>query len=173
MREATVAGIETKYKDKIKVIVDALRLSKTQLNNIDKETKKIIDDLNSSLVDNVAQEQARLDAIQKQIDADETLLNGMRNLESQGANITKEVINQAIKVARAKLDMALKVISAYDTATQAQIDNINRLKNEIAGYEAQMNDFSADTPKAGWLNKSLFGTGADGDDQSDYTGENF
>lgn len=153
--------------------IEKLKQAKIKLMKVDKQVAKIQKDLNDELTETIDPLTKKLEATQKQIDADELMLTNMKTLESEGAKLTKEIINQSIKIAQAKLDMALLTIKASDESTDAEVENINKLKSELAQYQADLKNMSADQPVGGWLNKSLFGTGADGDDGTDYTGRDF
>jgi hypothetical protein len=152
--------------------IEKLRQAKIKLNDVDKQVIKINKELNDELKDSVDPNKAKVEAVQKTINAEQKMLDGMIKLRDNGAMLSKELIEQSIKVAKAKLKMAMLTISADDNATQAQVDNINKLKSELQGFESQLQQMGAANPKSGWLNKSLFGTGGEDGDGA-FTGADF
>tara|TARA_R110002126_G_scaffold248006_1_gene390920 strand:+ start:15822 stop:19604 length:3783 start_codon:yes stop_codon:yes gene_type:complete len=150
-----------------------LTKAKTKLNDVDKEIRKIQDDINESFKESENAVEEKLLSTQKQIDEDQKMLSSMQLLKDNGADLADEIIAQSIKIAKAKLDMAMIAIKADDASTQAQVDNINKLKGELAGFEAVLNESSQDgtTPISGFVNKMLFGSGDE--DGEGYTGGDF
>ena len=147
--------------------------ARINLNKVDKEVSKIQDDINESFKESENSVEEKLLSTQKQIDEDQKMLSSMQLLKDNGADLADEIIAQSIKIAKAKLDMAMIAIKADDASTQAQVDNINKLKGELSGFEAVLNESSQDgtTPISGFVNKMLFGSGDE--DGEGYTGGDF
>lgn len=144
--------------------------ARIKLNKVDKEVSKIQDDINESFKESENAGDEKLLSTQKQIDEDQKMLSSMQLLKDNGADLADEIIAQSIKIAKAKLDMAMIAIKADDASTQAQVDNINKLKGELEVFETMLNDEKSENP-SGFVNKLLFGSG--GEDSEDYTGEDF
>jgi len=145
-----------------------LKEAKRKLIKVDKQVAKVNKELNEEFKENNDGIETKVDKINEAIDADKKQLESMKLLESEGARITKERIQQAMKIAKAQLDLALITIQSSDDSTETQIKNINDLKREIEGYEQDLESFGSDQPTTGWLKKSLFGSKEDG---TDFTGE--
>lgn len=163
---------QKEVEDQTKKLLDA----RVKLNKVDKQVSKIQQEQTDSLKESEDATSLKLIATQKQIDADQMMLDSMQLLKDNGADLADEVIAQSIKIAQAKLDMAMIAIKADDLSTKSQVDNINKLKGELAGFEALLNESSDNgtTPKEGFLNDMLFGTGGGkGKGGEGYTGGDF
>ena len=156
-------------EDQTKKLLDA----RIKLNKVDKEVSKIQKEQSDGFKESKDATAEKLLSTQKQIDEDQKMLTSMQLLKDNGADLADEIIAQSIKIAKAKLDMAMISIKADDSSTQAQVDNINKLKGELAGFEAMLNASSDDgtTPISGFVNKILFGSGDE--DGEGYTGGDF
>lgn len=153
--------------------IKKLATAKGNLAEVDKELAKETKKINDALKDEDKTLEIKIKKTQDQIEADEKMLENMQKLSADGADLTKEIIQQSIDIAKAKLDMALLTIKASDESTDAEVANINRLKGELARYQAEL-DVLGDTSEtpSGWLNKTLFGTG-EGEDGDGFTGRDF
>ena len=140
-------GLVIKAKADLKVVDDALA---KQYEIINFESNEYINSLKKLAVET-----------QTNIDIDKRQLGVLEELETAGADVANERIRLALKIAQAELDLAIKTAEASDTSTQAQIDNLHRLKGEIDGFKEQLNENDEDG-NGSWLDKTLFGTDEEG-----------
>ena len=150
---------------------------KTKLINVDKEVEKQMEIINNLFEEQEDKEAIALEKRKETLKVDEDYLKVLDKLVDGGANLAEEQIKQALKVAKVKLDMALKVVSATEDVTDAEkentkqaIINIRNLQAEIKGYESTLNDMGKDEGEAGWLDTNLFGSDEDG---TGFTGADF
>lgn len=145
-----------------------LKKAKLALLDVDNKVKKVNNEISDSIepvVDGLADQ---IDAINKTIAAENLQLDSMKKLEDAGAKLTKERIQQAMKIAKSQLDLALVTIQSSDESTKAQVDNINELKNKITGFQNDLGNLGAETGNEGFMRKTLFGSSEDGEA---FTGE--
>tara|TARA_R100000655_G_scaffold24_2_gene144 strand:+ start:10930 stop:15075 length:4146 start_codon:yes stop_codon:yes gene_type:complete len=172
-RNAKLLEIEEKYKQKISDASADVVDARNDVNDVEQlilETYKDIDAQTKIISDTTAEYVAKTQA---QIAADKLQLESWQKLEDAGANLAEERIRLAIKVAKAELDLAMIAIQASDETTDAQVQNINNLKESIAGLEKELGVLtkSDDEQEGGFMNKFLWGT--DGEDGQGITGEDF
>tara|TARA_Y100000592_G_scaffold34341_1_gene54614 strand:+ start:7982 stop:11767 length:3786 start_codon:yes stop_codon:yes gene_type:complete len=148
--------------------------AKENLAKVDTEVAKIIKENDDKNKDNTKGLKEQIAKVQEKIDADTKQLDTLKKLEKAEADITKERIEQAIKVAEAQLEMALLVADSTDKSFTDQATHINNLKNQIKGFNDELNKLSDDNSvkrPSGWLNSNLFGTGGeDGSSGEPFTG---
>ena len=140
-------GLVIKAKADLKVVDDALA---KQYEIINFESNEYINSLKKLAVET-----------QTNIDIDKRQLGVLEELETAGADVANERIRLALKIAQAELDLAIRTAEASDTSTQAQIDNLHRLKGEIDGFKEQLENDDEDGGGS-WLDKTLFGSDEDG-----------
>lgn len=148
--------------------------AKDELAVVDTKVADIIKTNDNKNKENTTGLEKQIETLQEKIVLDQKQLTALEKLEKAEADIAKERIEQAIKVAEAQLEMALLVAQSSTSSTDEQVNNINRLKNEIAGFNAELNKLSDENSEkrpAGWLNSNLFGTGGeDGAGGEGFTG---
>ena len=105
-------------------------------------------DLTKSTEKNIALERKRLDILNL--------------LSDESADIATDRIKQSLKVAQVELDSALKIAEASDFVTDAQIQNIQKLRGEVVEYQKTL-EVEGDVTASGFLQKTLFGTNEDGE----------
>lgn len=167
-RAKRVKEIETETAAKVKKATDDLIKSKKDLKVVDDLIKKQYDEITKAIGDNVDAMELMRKKGQDNIDLDKKQLAVLTELEDAGANLAKERISLALKVAKAELDLALKTAEASDLSTDAQVANIKRLQGEIIGFQNDLNSLGEDGGSGGFLNKVLFGSSEDG---TAFTGE--
>ena len=152
--------------------IGVLKQAKIDLNIVDKEVAEEQKKINDLFKKTEEVQKDKIALKKEEIEADEVVLNNMKHLAENGAQLTKEIIQQSLDIAQAKLKMAMATIEASETSTAIEVENINKLKEKVAGFQADMKALDANQPATGWLNKSLFGSGA-GDEGEGYTGADF
>ena len=149
-----------------------LKKAKKELMVVDDEVKKKNKEIAESLNPVLDADKERIDSLNKTITAEKKKLLSITQLKDAGADLAKEQIDQALKVAKAQLDLALITIQSSNESTDTQVQNINRLKGEVAKYEKQLSDLGKKEGSSdgggGWLQSTLYGKKADG---TDFTGE--
>lgn len=161
-RAKGIEKIETETAAKVKKATDDLIKTKKDLKVVDDAINKQYDLIKKTIGDNVdAMEEMRKKA-QDNIDLDKKQLAVLTELEDAGANLAKERISLALKVAKAELDLALKTAEASDISTDAQVANIKRLQGEISGFQNDLNSMGDDGGTSGFLNRVLYGSSEDG-----------
>tara|TARA_R100000734_G_scaffold19138_1_gene18448 strand:+ start:14411 stop:18193 length:3783 start_codon:yes stop_codon:yes gene_type:complete len=155
---------------------EKLKKAKQELMEVDAKVAKVNKEVADSFKEPTNAYQDQVDAIQETINAEQKQLDQIEKLKKAGADLAKEQIEQALKVAKARLDLALVTIQASNDDTSKQVENINKLKSEIKSLETELGNFgkSADTDgdsgSSGFLGKALFGTK---DGEEPFTGEEF
>ena len=165
-KEAKISELESETETLVTNATNNVIEAKQNLIVVDNELAKANEVVSSSLTTNIQKLIELRAAGQKVIDADKEQLAVLKALEDAGADVAKERIRLALKVAKAELDLALKTAQASDMSTQEQIDNIKRLKGEIEGFE---NELANTEGTGGFMNKMLFGTNEE--DGGAFTGE--
>ena len=170
-RAKGIEKIETETAAKVKKATDNIIKAKRDLLVVDDAIAEQTEIITKIFGDNVdAMEEMRAKA-QDNIDLDKKQLGVLKELEDAGANLARERISLALKVAKAELDLALKTAQASTLSTDAQVDNIKRLQGEVVGFENNLDSMGGDGDGGGgFLKKALFGTGEDGEP---FTGEDF
>ena len=155
---------------------EKLKKAKEELMEVDSKVEKVNKQVADSFKEPTNAYQDQVDAITETINAEQKQLDQIEKLKKAGADLAKEQVEQALKVAKARLDLALVTIQASDDDTSKQVENINKLKSEIKSLETELGNFgkSADTDgdsgSSGFLGKALFGTK---DGEEPFTGEEF
>ena len=160
-----IAKIEADTAVKVKKATDDVIKAKSDLKVIDDQLATAFKVINATSVDYISKLQKVQVETEKQIAIDNRQLGTLQDLEDAGANVAKERITLALKIAQTELTLALKTAEASDLSTQAQIDNIARLKGEIEGFQEELADTEG---TGGFMNKMLFGTNEEG---GAFTGE--
>ena len=107
-------------------------------------------------------------ATQEQIDDSKSQIRAMELLGDTNAEVAYRRIRLALEVAQSELDLALDTIRVSGMATDAQIEDINRLTDKV--NEAQNNLDAFEGTQGGFLQRGIFGTNEDGEP---FTGEDF
>jgi len=155
--------------EQVEAQVKELKKAKKKLMDVDDQVKKKNKEIEESLkpVEDALTKQIK--KINETIDAENKQLDAMKKLEDAGANLAKERIEQSLKIAQAELDLALITIQSSDETTKTQVDNINKLKSTITGYQNDLKDLGNDPDvQGGWMKKTLYGSTEDG---TAFTGE--
>tara|TARA_R100001244_G_scaffold43228_1_gene38822 strand:+ start:2970 stop:7073 length:4104 start_codon:yes stop_codon:yes gene_type:complete len=165
-RNKRIAEIEQRTADKVAIATGLIKRAKADLKVVDDKLAEAYEIIN--LKTNVYINSLKELAIktQGQIDIDKRQLVVLQELEDAGADVAKQRITLALKIAKTELDLALKTAEASDLSTDAQIANIKRLQGEIEIFEELLEDKELDP--SGFLNKVLFGSNEDGEG---FTGE--
>lgn len=161
-----IAEIEEKTAQKVSLATGLIMRAKADLKVVDDKLAaqyEIIDAKTNVYINSLKELATKTQA---QIDIDNRQLDKLQELEDAGGDVARERISLALRIAKTELDMALKTAEASDLSTQAQIDNIKRLKGEIDLFEEQLDE--KETSSTGWLNTVLFGKDEDGEG---FTGE--
>ena len=138
-----------------------LRKSKEELAVVDDKLKKITDGLTESLEEEDTSLQELTKSTEKNIALERKRLDILNLLSDESGDIATERIKQSLKVAQVELDSALKIAEASDFVTDAQIQNIQKLRGEVVEYQKTL-EVEGDVTASGFLQKTLFGTNEDG-----------
>ena len=156
-----IAKIEEDTAKKVKIATGLVIKAKADLKVVDDELAKQYEIINFESNEYINSLKKLAVETQTNIDIDKRQLGVLEELETAGADVANERIRLALKIAQAELDLAIRTAEASDTSTQAQIDNLHRLKGEIDGFKEQLNDNDEDG-NGSWLDKTLFGTNEEG-----------
>jgi len=138
-----------------------LRKSKEELAVVDDKLKKITDGLTELLEEEDTSLQELTKSTEKNIALERKRLDILNLLSDESGDIATERIKQSLKVAQVELDSALKIAEASDFVTDAQIQNIQKLRGEVVEYQNTL-EVEGDVTASGFLQKTLFGTNEDG-----------
>jgi len=150
------------------------------------EAKKKLADVDKKVTDEMAKNDDKLkntnaglqEKIAKQeelIKVEENQLKSIEKLEKAGADLAREQIEQALKVAKAKLELYLMEINMSTESADVQAENINKVKKTIEDLNTKLKEMGAsnqESAPSGFMNKALFGTGGD-DGEGAFTGGDF
>ena len=139
-----------------------LRKSKEELSIVDDKLKKITDGFNESLEEEDTSLQDLTKSTEENIALERKRLDILNLVSNESADIATDRIKQSLKIAQVELDSALKIAEASDFVTDAQIQNIQKLRGEVVGYQKDLED-EDNVTATGFLQKELFGTGEDGE----------
>jgi len=160
-RAERIATIEKNSSDAIVKATNNVIRAKANLEGVEVSLKNTYEDINVQLgLNTKAQEES--------IKQDEKQLDLLTDLENAGAKVTRERIQQTLKIAKAQLKLALDTADQYDFMGEEFVNYINGLKSDIEGYQQQLNQLSDDGGTGGFLQKTLFGSKEDG---TSFTGE--
>ena len=160
-RDKRVAQIETQTATKVKAATDKVVKAKQDLIAADKLVDQAMDDVNMNFDDYLQNLRDAKQASDEVVAVDKRQIEQLQKLEDAGANVARERIQLALKVAKAQLSAMLAVAEASTDTTDTQVANINRLKAQIEGFEQQLQD--TPTSETGFLNTVLYGSNEDGD----------
>jgi TP901 family phage tail tape measure protein len=167
---AEIQRIENETATKVEAATNKAIDAKNDLIEVDKQVAQQNEIIATSTTNYIDELENLQKSGQKVIDADKRQLAVLKELEDAGADVARERIELALKVAKAELDLALKTAEASDLSTDAQIENIRRLRGEIEGFETQLSESGDDGIGTGFMNKVLFGSTEDG---TAFTGADF
>lgn len=139
-----------------------LRKSKEALRLVDDKLKEINDDYVKGLTNEKSALEILTEETNKNLSVEKTRLSILDQLAEKGEDVATERLKQSLKIAKIELDLALKTAEASGIATDAQINDIKRLRGEVVGFE---NDLEGEekVSEKGFLQKTLFGTNEDGE----------
>ena len=180
--EDDIKKVRTEYEklsDAVKANEDALKNAITTNGDVEKATKdltkskealRVVDDklkeINDDYVKGLTNEKTALELLteetNKNLSVEKTRLSILDQLAEKGEDVATERLKQSLKIAKIELDLALKTAEASGIATDAQIENIQRLRGEVVGFENDL-EGEDDVSAKGFLQKTLFGTNEDGE----------
>lgn len=138
-----------------------LRKSKEALAVVDDKLKKITDGFNESLEEEETSLQQLTKTTEENIALERKRLDILNLVSNESGDIATDRIKQSLKVAEVELDSALKIAEASDFVTDAQIQNIQKLRGEVVDYQKTLE--GEEIKKTGFLQDALFGTDEDGE----------
>ena len=139
-----------------------LRKSKEELAVVDDKLKEITDGFNKSLEEEESSLQQLTKSTNENIALEKKRLDILNLVSNESGDIATDRIKQSLKIAQVELDSALKIAEASDFVTDAQIQNIQKLRGEVVKYQKDL-EGEDDVTKTGFLQDALFGTDEDGE----------
>lgn len=138
-----------------------LRKSKEELAVVDDKLKEITDGFNESLEEEETSLQKLTKTTEENIALERKRLDILNLVDDKSGDIATDRIKQSLKIAQVELDSALKIAEASDFVTDAQIQNIQKLRGEVVKYQKDLE--GEEVTKTGFLQDALFGTDEDGE----------
>ena len=150
-----IEEINVESNDAIEKATNDLKKSKEELANVEKELTNVAKKYNATVDDQGKTIQQQITDNDKIVDGLKLQEQALKDLEKVNADVGKERIQMSLKVAQAELKSALLVAQATGDTSQATVDRINELQNNIANFQNKLQSLGGDGQ--GFLESAVFG----------------